>query len=155
MLVRPRHLGAVPVAAALAAGLVACGGGTSGASSAAQPASSAGVSSSSAAPAVSGTAGRRGQAAQFQQRFAEIRQCLQAAGIAVPTLPARPSFSRGARPSFSPGARRTFSPGARPSGAARRGGFGGLFANPQAQAALKACGISMPSFSPRAANPTP
>lgn len=151
MPVRPRHLGAVPVAAALAVGLVACGGGhgTNAASAEARPASSA------AATAATSAGARSGGAAQFQQRFGQIRQCLQAAGIAVPSFSPRASFSGRPRPTFSPGARRSFSPGARPPGTARRGGFGGVLANPQAQAALKACGISMPSFSPRAANPTP
>jgi hypothetical protein len=73
-----------------------------------------------------------------------MQACLTAAGIAVPT----PNGS--ARPSGGPRPSGTFNgtpptDGTRPSGAAGRGGLGGLFQSAEAQAALKACGITIPT----------
>ena len=88
--------------------------------------------------------------AQYNET-ARIRQRLQAAGISLPTPSARPSFSP--RPSPTPGV-------PRPSRSPGQGGFGagrGLFNDPKVQAALKACGVTLPSpgsFRP-GATPTP
>jgi hypothetical protein len=113
----------------LAAVLAGCGSGSSTAPTSPSGAGTAAV----ARPTGSGqrTGGRLDPAMQ-----AKIQQCLEAAGIAVPTF-ARPSnLPSGRRPSFASG-----SP--RPSG-----GFGGRFENPKVRAALQACGISLPTRSP-------
>ena len=89
-----------------------------------------------ARPASLGAGGPGG--AQAQQRFAAIRSCLQAAGIAVPTPSgSRRSFTR------TPGV----TPSPRPSGSGgfRGGGFGRAFADPKVRAALQACGITLPT----------
>ncbi|RZS87203.1 hypothetical protein EV189_2627 [Motilibacter rhizosphaerae] len=133
--------------------LTACGGsggssGSSGTASAAAP-----------APAASGAPRSGGfrQDPQMAAEFTKIRQCLQAAGIPVPTPSARPGYTPGAspRPRFTPGAtpRPGFTPGAR---GGRPGGFGGgglgrITQDPQAQAAIKACGLTLPTFAPRPA----
>jgi hypothetical protein len=111
------------VAAALAA--AACGsGGTT-----ATPAASAPVAS---APA-GGPAGNLD--------FAKIQQCLTAAGIALPSVGSF-ALPSGGIPQRPPG---SFAP---PSGsfAPPSGGFpGGRFNDPATLAALKACGIELPS----------
>jgi len=82
--------------------------------------------------------------------FAKIQACLSAAGISMPTGSggARPSGPMGTPPSGS----------ARPSGGRPPGGMGGndsLFSSPEAKAALKACGITMPTGGARpTATPT-
>jgi hypothetical protein len=76
--------------------------------------------------------------------FAAMQTCLKAAGIAVPTgMP-----SGGARPSGSARPSGNGTPpadGVRPSGGAGFGGGGGMFQSKEAQAALKACGITVPT----------
>jgi hypothetical protein len=80
------------------------------------------------------------------EQFRQIRECLTAAGISLPT----PSGTRpsGTRPSGPPD-------GTPPSGGPRGGdgpgggpGFGQLLDDPQAQAALDACGIAVPTGRP-------
>lgn len=111
--------------------LGACGGGTAAgpvvtaATTAAAPGGGAGPSGGT------GPGGRRGGFDPAQ--LAQARACLSAAGITLPTP--RPFPSRSARPSR----------GARPSGGlGRGGGLGGVLQSPEAQAALKACGIALP-----------
>ena len=119
---------------ALTAGLSACG----------SPAGSRDAPSGTSTAAAAGQrGGRDGGGAQFQA----IRECLSAAGIAVPTPTARPSRV----PSGAPDG------GAAPSGAAsdgpRAGGprGGGIdFSDKKVQAALKACGIAAPTARPTA-----
>jgi hypothetical protein len=87
--------------------------------------------------------------------FAKIQQCLQAAGLTLPTgsFP-RPNGSF-APPngSFTP-PNGSFDPGAFPSGLfpggsfAPPGGLGGVLSDPKVQAALKACGLSLPGGAP-------
>ena len=140
----------VSAAAALivAAALAGCGG---------SPTSAGTTTSTTAAPtgAPTGAAGRvPGGAGDFDPaELQQMQACLKAAGVTLPT--GRPSglpsgdFTPGAgRPSGFPS---DFTPGAgRPSGGSGGlgvgGGVGGLFNNPEAQAALKACGISLPAF---------
>jgi hypothetical protein len=137
---------AMLVAALLGAGtLAACGG--SGSSSGTSTSTSSAASGSAAA----------GGAGLFSS--AAVQTCLKAAGITVPTGGARPSGSAGlgelpsgvrpsgARPSGGSG----MPSGARPSGAG--GGFGGAD-NAKIQAALKACGITLPTRSGAAAAPS-
>lgn len=111
--------------------LGACGGGTAAgpvvtANTTAAPGGGAGPSGGT------GPGGRRGGFDPAQ--LAQVRMCLSAAGITLPTP--RPFPSGSARPSR----------GARPSGGfGRGGGFGGVLQSPEAQAALKACGIALPT----------
>jgi hypothetical protein len=123
---------AAAAAVVLAGGLAGCGGGSTASTATVAAASSTG---SGAQPSGTRTRGA-GVSAAMQ---AKIQQCLQAAGIAVPTFTGRPSgFPSGARPSGAPSGTRT------------GGGFGGRYANPQMQAALKACGITIPTRRPGA-----
>ena len=76
--------------------------------------------------------------------FTAIQACLKAAGISLPT----PSGGFGGRPSGSarPSDAANGTPRARPSGAAGGGGGGaGMFQSAEVQAALKACGIAVPT----------
>lgn len=97
------------------------------------------------AAAATGSPGANGQGGGFGGAdFAAIQTCLKAAGIAVPT--AMPSG--GARPSGSARPSGNGTPpanGVRPSGAPGGGGGGGMFQSAEAQAALKACGITVPT----------
>ena len=143
-----RVLFGVTALAIVTAGLVACGGSKSPT-----------AASTSAAAASSGTSGanRGGLRADFTNP--QVQACLKAAGIPVPTggrtRPSGSGFPSGARPSGFPS-------GERPSGA---GGTGGAFGGQnsarfqQIEAALKACGIAVPTFSRgaagAAATPTP
>jgi hypothetical protein len=116
------------------AGLSACGGTKSSASggSATAPASATAAASGSA------TTGRGGFGAEFDNP--KVVACLKAAGITVPARPSG-SFSRGARPS---GSYTRPSGAVRPSGSRGAGGFGGANGT-KIQAALKACGITLPT----------
>ncbi len=115
-----RGAATLAVTATLACGLAGCGG-----SDAATPAA--------AAPSAGNRAGGARIDPALQQK---ITQCLQAAGIAVPSFTPRPSGRP--RPTGQP----------RPSGApgaGQRGGFGAVFNSPAAKAALQACGITLPT----------
>ncbi|MFI7585692.1 hypothetical protein ACIB24_01290 [Spongisporangium articulatum] len=120
--------------------LAACGGGSSGGASTAVPSASA-----TGAPGAGGGFGG--------QDFQKIQACLSAAGITLPTQSGMPSFSGGTRPSGMP----SFSPGGTPpSGAPNGGGRGNsefqkILSSDAAQAALKACGITMPTGRPSGA----
>lgn len=118
--------------------LAACGGGSD---------SSSGTAAPSATP--TGAPGGGFGGVDFQA----VQTCLKAAGISVPT----PSggFPTG-RPSNRPsgGTRPTDMP--RPSGTGgpgggQRGGMGQVFRSKEAQTALKACGITIPTGRPTAA----
>lgn len=113
----------------LAFSLVACGGGSSG-----------GSATAASTPNPSASGGPGGAPGGFD--MSKIQACLKAAGISVPTNSDFPRPSG----SFSPGG--TPPSGARPSGPPSGGGAGGLFNSPEAQAALKACGITMPTGGP-------
>jgi hypothetical protein len=134
---RTRTLTVAVLGPVLAISLAACGGSSSGSTSAA------------ATPTARPTGGFRGNGANSAE-FAKIQSCLSAAGISLPT---RSNFPRpsgtatgprptGVRPSGGYG-------GVRPSGGRGFGG-GGQFANKKVQAALKACGITIPTGRPRA-----
>jgi hypothetical protein len=119
----------------LALSLVACGGGSSGSA----------ASGSSSTPTATATGAPGGSAARGSD-FAKIQACLSAAGIAVPT---RSNFPRPSgsftRPSGAPNGTRP-SAGVRPSGGRGFGGGGaGMFASAQVKAALKACGLTIPT----------
>ena len=122
----------------LTLGLSACGGSGSTA-----PASS---------PSASATAGGAlgGQGAQGGQQMQQIQACLKAAGITVtrPSGPPDGGAGGGTPPSGRP------SRGAAPSGAPSGGpggGRGGInFDDAKVQAALKACGITVPTARPTA-----
>jgi hypothetical protein len=121
-------------------GLSACGGSPS---TAATP-----TATTSAAPSApdNGAAGARAQ--MFSDPM--VQQCLNAAGIKVPT--GRPSGSP--RPSDSP--QPSGSP--RPSGSAQPGGGAGGAGSAQMQkitAALKACGITLPARPARSGSQAP
>ncbi|ODU00678.1 MAG: hypothetical protein ABS81_22905 [Pseudonocardia sp. SCN 72-86] len=116
-----RRVGPLVATVLVAVAVAACGGGD-------QPTTQA---ASTAAPGA-----RDMDPAQRQK----IDQCLQAAGIPVPTQQPRPSGEP--RPSGQP----------RPSGGARAGG--GQFADPKVQQALQACGITLPQGGRRGAGST-
>ena len=112
--------------------LVGCGGSSGGS---ATPAAAA-----TGSPGANG--GGQGGGGFGGVDMTAIQACLKAAGIDVPT----PNGS--ARPSGAPRPSGTFNgtppaDGVRPSGGA--GGGGGMFQSAEAQAALKACGITMPT----------
>ena len=112
------------VAALAVAGLVA---GCSG---------SASSPSSGSTPTASQSGGFGGPGAGADPALqAKIQECLKAAGIAITVPTGRPSGAPSGMPSGAP------------SGAAR-----GMFDSPQIQAALAACGITLPS---RTAGGTP
>jgi hypothetical protein len=82
--------------------------------------------------------------------FAKIQQCLQAAGLSLPTgsfAPPSGAFPSGRFPSGS------FPSGSFPSGSfAPPGGLGGALNDPKIQQALAACGISLPGGAPAPSN---
>jgi hypothetical protein len=124
---------AVPLALCGALLLSACGGGGGGTTTAAP------TSAGSAAGGAGGGPGFGG--ADFQK----IQECLTAAGITLPTPSGTFRPPTGTPPSGGPD-------GTPPSGAPRDGGRGfggGRFADPEVQAALKACGITVPTGRPR------
>jgi hypothetical protein len=137
------HLPVRPVLRLGAAGLVAtaaltaCGGSDPTTVAGSQP-------STDPVPAHEGGAGRDFDPARMQH----IRECLTAAGIAMPT----PS---GGFRTFHPSERPTWNGTDGPSGEPshrRRGGAGpGMFADPKVRAALEACGIPVPTHRPTGA----
>jgi hypothetical protein len=123
--------------------LAACGGGSSTATPAA---------SSSAGP--TGSPGPGGPGGAFAgMDMTAVRSCLEAAGVTMPAFPSgRPSFSRDpnftGRPSFSRDPNSTAGP--RGTGFPGGGRGGGFFLNdPKIRSALEACGITVPTFTPR------
>ncbi len=131
-------------ASVLVVGLAACGGGS------APPSSAQSLAGATVQPS-GGRSGQDGGPGDGQRgaEFEKIRQCLQAAGIPVPTFsPGGPGGRTGTftgRPTFS---------GPRPSGGFG-GGFGRDFLNdPKAQQALKACGLTLPTRPPGGFRPT-
>jgi hypothetical protein len=94
----------------------------------------AGVPATGATAAASGGGGGGGRPDQKQK----IAQCLQAAGLPVPSFAPRPSRDPAAPPTRAPGTTRA--PGQ------NRG-----FADPRVRAALQACGITLPTRAPGAA----
>jgi hypothetical protein len=126
MSVPPRHLTSA-VALLLAVGVLAGCGSSSDSTSA----------KSSTTPTARPSGAPSGPTGAQAKQLAKIRECLTAAGITVDIpsgLPSRPTGT--ARPSGAP-----------PSGAPG-GGLGGVFSDPDAQAALKACGITLPTGLP-------
>jgi hypothetical protein len=119
---------ALPVVLPAVLALSACGGG--GGTTTASPTATSGA----------------GQGFRNGEDFQKIQECLIAAGITLPT----PSGGlRGTPPSGAP-------QGTPPSGAPRDGGgggSGGMFADPDVQAALKACGITAPTGRPDGERP--
>lgn len=116
-----RRLKMSTLVATLAAAAVAGCGSSSGTST-----SASSVSSTSAAATTPGL------------DFTKVRQCLQAAGISLPSPPAG-GLPSGLPSGFPQG--QGFSP---PAGV----GGGGFLNNPQARAALNACGITLPGAPP-------
>ena len=92
-------------------------------------------STAATAPAASGGGGGSGGGARMdpaQQQ--KITQCLQAAGLPVPSFAPRPSRAPGQPPpTRTPGQNR-----------------GAAFADPKVRAALQACGITLPTRPPGA-----
>ncbi len=149
--------------------LAACGGGSGGTTTAESttsgPSTGTGTATaSSPAPGQGGPSGGGPGGADFQK----IRECLTAAGISVPTGTGRFTGSppAGATPGGTPpsGGLGPLTPGAdgkytAPNGQVFTapptrgpgdgGGFGQIFSDPNAQAALTACGLSLPTGGPR------
>lgn len=158
---RAAALGGLTLAAL--AVLAACGGSGSSGSPSSSPAAG---STNSASPSSGSTANGNRQGGGFAALFddPQVKACLSAAGVAVPSFGARPSGAVGSgRPSGFPTGRRPsgFPSGARPSGAPSggfRGGFGGGQNSEEfqkIQAALTACGISLPTFNRSGAPASP
>jgi hypothetical protein len=107
----------VTATAVVTLALAGCGGGA--------------AATTSAPPAGGGMGGARMDPAEQQK----IAQCLQAAGLPVPSFTPRPSRAPGAPPpTRAPGQNRS----------------GGAFADPKVRAALQACGITLPTRAPGA-----
>ncbi len=139
-----RHRNLILPTAALAAAIAitACTPSASTAPQATSSAPSAAPASGQASPPLGGAGAPGGAGVDF----AKVQQCLQAAGLTLPTgsfaLPSG-SFAlpSGGLPSgFVPGG--SFAP---PAGA-------GALNDPKVQAALKACGISLPGGAPAPSN---
>jgi hypothetical protein len=90
----------------------------------------------------------------FGGNFQAIQQCLDAAGIKLPSRPsgAPSGFPSGAPSGFPSGAPSgvpsgfpSLSPGQTPPGGFGSGQGAGLFNSPKVQRALMACGIQLPS----------
>jgi hypothetical protein len=124
------------VAGAVAFTITACGGGSSG----------------SANPTATTPTRGQGPGGIDFQVIQKAQQCLQAAGIDTPDLPNGP---QGTPPAGFPTDGSFPSPGATPpANASRPAGQGlGAFNTPQARAALKACGITLPTAQPGANGP--
>jgi hypothetical protein len=104
------------------------------------PAACGGDGTTTASPTASTGAGDgAGQGFRDGEDFRKIQECLAAAGITLPT----PSL-RGTPPSGGPD--RT-PPSGVPGGGAPGGP--GMFSDPDVQAALKACGMTVPTGRPR------
>ncbi|NHC12709.1 hypothetical protein [Motilibacter deserti] len=137
--------------------LAACGGGgsSSGTDAAAAPAASS-AADGAAPPDGAGMPGG-GRGGFDSEQFTQIRDCLTAAGISVPTPTARPDFTPGT--GFTPRPDMTGRPTARPTdlptgapgqgGRGFGGGIGAVLQDPQAQAAITACGLEVPSVGSR------
>lgn len=128
----PIRLAALGFTVVAALGLTACG------------------SSSSAEPAATESAAPGGPGGGFGGAdFQKITACLKAAGIDVPDLP---SGMPSNRPSGMPSGMPSDRPSGRPSGAPSGfpgGGRGGIdFSDAKVNAALKACGITVPTGMP-------
>jgi hypothetical protein len=123
---RTESIGIVALGPVLAFSLAACGGSSSTAST---------------TPSAAATGAPGGGGGANNADFAKIQACLKAAGITV-TMP-----SGGARPPG--GARPSGTAQPRPSGSAGAGGGpgggGGMFSSAKAQAAIKACGLTVPT----------
>ena len=107
-----------------------------------------GTTTSAATPAP--TAPATGQPGPAGVDFQKINDCLQAAGIDVPT--GMPSNLPSGMPTDRPAGRPTDLPSRMPSGMGapgQGGGPAGAFNGPEAQAALKACGIELPTIPAR------
>jgi hypothetical protein len=82
----------------------------------------------------------------FGANFQEIQQCLNAAGIKLPSGPSgAPSGFPSGVPSGVPSGAPSFSPGQSPPAGFDGGQGAGLFNSPKVQRALKACGIQLPT----------
>ena len=140
MFTRTSTLARPALAAVLAAGvfgIAACGGG-----------SAASTAAAAASPTASAPSDRARGGFDPAQLTA-IRQCLAAAGITLPTPSAFPGGTRspGTRPTFSPGPSGGFPSGGFPSGGpgGRAGGIFSILRSPEAIAAIKACGLTLPT----------
>lgn len=97
-------------------------------------------STNAAAAPTSAANGRQGGQRVDPATQQKITQCLQAAGLPVPSFGARPSRAPGETPPATPPTRQPGQNG------------GGAFGNPQVRAALQACGITLPTRPPGAGN---
>jgi hypothetical protein len=141
MSVRRPHLLFATTVLLAAASLAGCGSSANSATVAATPTSSA------TAPGPRPSGRPTGLSTARAKQIAQIQACFKAAGIPFPTgRPSRPpGATPGARP---PGATPGATPPAGRGGGFGGGGLGGAFNSPEAQAALKACGITLPTGPP-------
>ena len=153
-----RTISIIGTTGAVMLGVAACGGSSSPAPAANSSTAPTAVPSSSA-NAAGGTgrgAGNRQALAGIAGELPQIKTCLAAAGISTADLPTAIPTARASgapRPSFNPSDRPTDRPSGGFGGGAG-GRFGGLFtifSNQTDVAALKACGITVPTFAGRGA----
>jgi hypothetical protein len=122
-----------------AATLTGCGGGSS--------------SSSTGTPQAGAPSGGPGGFGINTAQQKKIQQCLKAAGLASSFPSGRPSgFPSGGANGTPPSGVPSGAPSGFPSGGPSGGPGGGAFNNPQIQAALKACGITLPQRPTASAN---
>jgi hypothetical protein len=146
----PRRLASPGVLALAAVGALAgCSSGSGNSSSA-----------SSTAAAASQPGQQQGGQGGDSTQLAAIQKCLSAAGISMPMPPSGQAGQGGGQPGQS-GSRPSGPPSGAPtvgtpSSSARGGGqVGGTFFDPKVIAALKACGITVPTNGPGQAGAAP
>ena len=127
--------------AGLLVGLLAgCGDGSSATTRTVDPAARA-----TGVPSAGASGERRRQFDPAMQK--KIAECLQAAGLPVPSFSPRPSGERRSGSFTGPRPSGSFA-GPRPSGSP---GFRGPYGDPKTRAALEACGIQLPTGRPSGA----
>jgi hypothetical protein len=140
--IHPRRFAGAAALALVAAGVLAgCGG------------SDSSSTSTTTTTAAAGLAGQQGDPNGNDTQMAAVQKCLSSAGISMPTPPGGGQPGQGGgQPTGAPsgmpsGAPNGTPPSGMPSGGAGGPG-GGPFSDAKVVAALKACGIAVPTGGP-------